>query len=62
MQKVLGKQLVYKYKVNIGVETGNYQQKIFLLNVLQIQYIQVDIKKLEFHSYISYDNEQGACF
>ena len=44
MRKNSAKQLVYKYKVNIGTETGNYQWKELLLNIFQIQLIQVEMK------------------
>ena len=61
MQNVLAKQLVYKYKVNIGVEIENYQQKIFVVNIFQIQLILVAMEKNEFHLYISDYNEQDVC-
>ena len=61
MQKNSAKQPLSKYKVNIGVEIYNYQWKILLLNISKIQLILVAIKKYEFHSYISDDNEQYAC-
>ena len=61
MQRSPAKQQVYKYKVNIGVEIENYQWKVFLLNILQIQLILVAmLKKSKFNSYISDDNEQDA--
>ena len=44
MRGVSAKNLVYKYKVNIDVETGNYQWKEFLLNILQIGLILVATK------------------
>ena len=40
------KQLVYKYKVNIGVEIENYQWKVLLLNIFQFQLIPVITKKI----------------
>ena len=55
------KQLIYKYKVNIGAEKDHYQWKVLLLNILQIKLILVAMKKYEFCSYISEDNEQYAC-
>ena len=45
MQKNPMKKLVYKYKVNIGVEIGNYQWKLWLLNIFKIQLIQVSMKQ-----------------
>ena len=45
MQKNPAKQLVYKYKVNIGTEKRNYQWKALLLNIFQIQLIKVAIKQ-----------------
>ena len=51
MQKNPMKKLVYKYKVNIGVEIGNYQWKEFLLNILQVQLFQVAIKNQNFIIY-----------
>ena len=56
MQKKSAKQLVQKYKVNIGVEIDNFQWKVLLLNISQIQFIMVAMKKYEFYSYISDDN------
>ena len=41
MQKNSARKLVYKSKVNIGVEIENYQWKVLLLNILQIILIQV---------------------
>ena len=62
MQKNSANQLVQKFKVKIGVEIDNYQWNLFLLNIFKIQLIQVAMKKPEFHSYISDDNEQDACY
>ena len=39
------KKLVYKYKVTIGVGTENYQWKVLLLNIFQIQFIQEGMKQ-----------------
>ena len=39
------KQLVYKYEANIGVEIVNYQWKVLLLNIFQIQLIQVAMRQ-----------------
>ena len=61
MQKNSAEQLVYKYKVNIGVEIDKYKCKLLMLNIYQIRIIKVAIKKTFFHSYISNDNEQDAC-
>ena len=61
MQKHSSKQRVYKYRVHIGVEIDNYQWKVLMLNIFQFQLIQVSMRKTEFHSYISDDNEQDAC-
>ena len=52
------KQLVYKFKVNIGVEIGNYQWKELLLIIFQTKLNQESSGKYEFHSYISDENEQ----
>ena len=45
MQKNLAKKPVYKYRVNIGAEINNYQRKVLLLNILQVQLILVTTKK-----------------
>ena len=47
MQKNSAKQLLFRYKVNIGAEIIKYQWKILLLNILQIQLIQVLTIKTE---------------
>ena len=61
MQKSSSKQPVWKYKVDVGVRIDNYQWKVLLMNVFQIQLILVAMKKSLFHSYIIDDNEQDAC-
>ena len=60
MQKNSAEKPVYKYKVNIGIEIDNYQWNILLLNMSQIQLILVEIKNIEFYSYIRDYNEQDA--
>ena len=45
MHKTSAKQLVYKYRVNIGVEIDNYEWKVFELNIFQFQFILVAMKK-----------------
>ena len=61
MQKNSAKQLLYKFKVEIGVEIDDYQWKVLLLNSCQFKLIQVYMKKSEFYSYISDGNEQDVC-
>ena len=62
MQNNSAKQPVQKYIVNIGVEIDNYQWKVLLLNMLQVQLILATAKKKsELNSYINDDNEQDAC-
>ena len=46
MHKNPAKQPVLKLKINIGVEIYNYQWKVFLLNIFQIQLILVEMKKI----------------
>ena len=40
------------------MEIYNYQWKVLLLNIYQIQLIQIKINKHQFNSYISDENEQ----
>ena len=40
------------------MEINNYQWRVFLLNIFQIQLILVAIKKSEVYSYISDSNEK----
>ena len=61
MKKQPEKQPVQKYKVNIGTQIDNHKWKVLLLNILKVQLILAAIKKYEFHSYISDDNEKDAC-
>ena len=61
MQKRSAKNWYIKSRLNIGVEIDNYQLKVLLLDIFQHQLIQEEMKKSEFHSYISDDNEQDAC-
>ena len=46
MQKSSSKQPVWKYKVDVGVRIDNYQWKVLLMNVFQIQLILVVMKKI----------------
>ena len=43
------------------MEIDNYQWKVLMLNIFQIQLILVAMEKSEFHSYISDENEQDEC-
>ena len=58
MQKISEKNRYINTKLTLGVEIDNYQWKVLLLNISQIQLILVTTKNSVFHSYISDKNEQ----
>ena len=58
MQINSARQLVYKYRVIIGVGIGNYQRKELILEISKRTKIE-NIPKNEFHSYKGDKNTRG---